>query len=262
MKQSPILNHAIESFEHGLQHYLDGTPRSRKFALLHIDQAIELVLKERAVQLGKSIYKSDGTTLTIHETFSSLKQLSIPERPRLEELHDLRNTVQHKGLTPDSDSTRFYVEVAYNFFKRFLDHELNTPLDQAIPTTYRALMEGQPVIETSEVITILQSALRADSPAEKILTGFTALNRLVDLISDPAITKSSFRGTLRKAAEARGVGYKELKLYLADIMRLRNEIIHSDYEPTDEEAQMFFSALEGVFKSVGLDWKQKLVQAK
>ena len=36
--------HASESFEHGLEHYLDGAERSRKFAILHIDQAIELFL--------------------------------------------------------------------------------------------------------------------------------------------------------------------------------------------------------------------------
>jgi hypothetical protein len=100
LKQSPIFKHAIESFEHGLEHYLDGTEKSRKFGLLHIDHAIELLLKERCVRLGKSIYKNDGTTLTIHETFRSLSNsnVSVPEQPRLEELHDLRNTIQHKGL--------------------------------------------------------------------------------------------------------------------------------------------------------------------
>ena len=72
MKQSPMFLHAVESFEHGLQHHLDGTTKSRKFALLHIDQAIELFLKEKVVRLGKSIYKSDGTTLNLHEVFKSL----------------------------------------------------------------------------------------------------------------------------------------------------------------------------------------------
>ena len=115
--RSPMLHHAFESFEHGLQHYIDGTEQSRKFALLHLDQAVELFLKEKIVRLGKSIYKTDGTTLTLHESFSSLKTLNIPERPRLEEVHDLRNTVQHKGLTPDHSSTEFYVKIVYEFVK-------------------------------------------------------------------------------------------------------------------------------------------------
>ena len=50
--------------------------------MLHIDQAIELLLKEKVVQIGKSIYKSDGTTLSLHETFSSLRDMKLPgKRP-------------------------------------------------------------------------------------------------------------------------------------------------------------------------------------
>jgi hypothetical protein len=77
-----MFQHAVESFEHGLEHYLDGSQKGRKFALLHIDQAIELLLKEKVVQIGKSIYKSDGTTLSLHETFSSLRDMKLPgKRP-------------------------------------------------------------------------------------------------------------------------------------------------------------------------------------
>ena len=78
MKQSPMFKHAIESFQHGLEHYLEGSERSRKFALLHIDQAVELMLKEKIVQLGKSIYKSNGSTLSMHEALKSLKELKLP----------------------------------------------------------------------------------------------------------------------------------------------------------------------------------------
>ncbi len=45
---SPLLRSAFEVLEHGLYHYLrSSTPKDMKFALLHIDQAIELLLKER-----------------------------------------------------------------------------------------------------------------------------------------------------------------------------------------------------------------------
>lgn len=70
--QSPMFTHAIESFEHALEHYVDGTTRGSKFAILHVDHAIEPCLKEKAVSLGKSIYKSDGQTLSMHEKFNSL----------------------------------------------------------------------------------------------------------------------------------------------------------------------------------------------
>jgi hypothetical protein len=141
---SPMLRHALESFEHGVFHYLDGTELSRKFALLHIDHAIELILKEKVAQTGQSIFRKDGKTIGIHEAYSALesKNVTILEKPRLEDLHDFRNIVQHKGLTPDEHTTEFYVTEAYRFMKRFLTEELGIRLASILPRPYITAMEG------------------------------------------------------------------------------------------------------------------------
>ena len=75
-----MLRHAFESFEHGLLHYLEGTELGRKFALLHIDHAIELILKEKVVRTGQSIYRKDGKTITVHEAYAALVNIPIPEK--------------------------------------------------------------------------------------------------------------------------------------------------------------------------------------
>jgi len=247
-----MFNHAIESFEHGLQHYLDGTQRSRKFALLHLDQAVELILKEKIVHLGKSIYKSDGTTLTLHESFSSLKSLDIPERPRLEEVHDLRNTVQHKGLTPDQPATEFYVKVLYEFVKRFLYEELDTNIESIIDARYRALMEGMPIPEINEVKTIFENAKMSLTSSEKILSGYAAMQRAVNFLSKPESGIRSFRSTFRSVASSRGFSREKIKPYLDTIMRLRNKVVHSEYSPSDDEAQQFLDACENILNFVGI----------
>ncbi|MHB0966518.1 MAG: hypothetical protein ACYC36_08700 [Bellilinea sp.] len=146
---SPVLRHAMESFEHGVFHYLDGTEISRKFAFLHIDHAIELILKEYVVRLGESLYRKDGKTIGLYDAYSILetKGVFIPEKPRLEDLHDFRNIVQHKGLTPDEQTTEFYVIVAYKFVKRFLHDELALELDLYLPHAYTRTMEGVETIE-------------------------------------------------------------------------------------------------------------------
>ena len=47
-KPSPLFKSSIESLVHGLEHYLrSDTAIDSKFAILHIDQSIELILKER-----------------------------------------------------------------------------------------------------------------------------------------------------------------------------------------------------------------------
>ena len=83
---SPILRHSLESFEHGVFHYLDNTELGRKFALLHVDHSIELMLKEKVVRLGQSIYRKDGKTIGAHEAYTALESsnISVPEKPRLE----------------------------------------------------------------------------------------------------------------------------------------------------------------------------------
>ena len=253
-KLSPMFKHAIESFEHGLEHYLDSSPKSRKFALLHIDQSIELILKEKIVRIGKSIYKSDGSTLNLYESFKSLKELKLPEQPRIEELHDLRNTVQHKGLTPDLESTKFYVEEAYSFFRRFLIDELDTPLDQTIQKNYIALMDGQPLTEASEAEDIFRNAVQSNNPTERIMYGYNALNSLIASINEREIKPGGFRGTIRRIAESRGHSYSAIKVFLADIMRIRNQAVHSDHVPTDEEAEQFINSLGSLLKIIGYDW--------
>jgi len=141
---SPILRHALESFEHGVFHYLDDTEIGRKFALLHIDHSIELILKEKVARLGQSIFKKDGKTIGVYDAYTILENhsISIPEKPRLEDLHDFRNIVQHKGLTPDEHTTEFYITVAYNFVKRFLHDEMGIELDTYLPRPYIRAMEG------------------------------------------------------------------------------------------------------------------------
>lgn len=269
MKHSPMFKHAIESFEHGLEHFLDGTERSRKFALLHIDHSIELMLKEKCVQLGKSIYKSDGTTLGIHEVFSSLgkSQIAIPEQPRLEELHDLRNTVQHKGLIPDALTAQFHVEIAYDFIKRFLEKEMSTPLDEVLPKRYRILMEGleEPAKEGPEESSIQGSALpailaaaleeawKAENPSSKIIAGYSVLQQTVRTLaaSIAGDEKVKFRGTLRNAAVSHGIPQKSIDDACIPIFVLRGQVLKGDYEATEEDALVYLRAVESILKMVG-----------
>jgi hypothetical protein len=252
MKQSPMFQHAVESFEHGLEHYLDGSDKGRKFALLHIDQAIELLLKEKVIQIGKSIYKSDGTTLSLHETFSSLKDKKLPERPRLEELHELRNTIQHKGLTPDAYSTQFYVEVAYEFFKRFLNDELSIDCNAFLLSKHRALMEGQPPETSTDAKASFENALRASSPLEMILYGYGALSLAARNLDDSRPENPSIRRAFRKLASEKGLKTESISRRIDVVHSLRNRVVHSAYVATTEEASEFLETTRMLLQVAGV----------
>ncbi len=139
-KLSPLLRSAVEVLEHGLWHFFrSDTTTDMKFALLHIDQAIELLLKEKVREGGKSIYKNPRETITIWGAYEILtKELacSIPERPDLELLHEERNNIQHKYANPSPDDAAFHVDHAVKFIKRFLKDDLNLDIADFVPSEF------------------------------------------------------------------------------------------------------------------------------
>ncbi len=110
-----------------------------KFALLHVDQAIELLLKER-VRLGKqSIYKNPKETITMYGAYDILEnklKCSIPEKPDLELLHEERNNIQHKYANPSPEDAAFHVQNAMKFVARFVKEELKIELADFLPSEF------------------------------------------------------------------------------------------------------------------------------
>lgn len=251
-----MLRHAIESFEHGIFHYLDKTDIGRKFSLLHIDHAIELIVKEKLLRLGKSIYKNDGKTLSIHEAFNSIeKETSIPERPRLEDLHDLRNTVQHKGLALDELTTEFYVTEGYNFIKRFLNEELGTSVTELLPLTYIKAMEGissMPSHLPAEIKSRLQEAERLYSSADYEMSVVAAYVAYEITLRNIANSDERFFSPMKS------IGYlvesnkldKETALKFKVVANLRNKAVHTGNPITKEQARKALDVLNEIISTL------------
>jgi len=128
---SPILRSALEVAEHGLWHFFrSDTAIDQKFAILHLDQAIELLLKERVRASGTSIYRNPKETISIWGAYEVLDNLGckIPERADLELLHEERNSIQHKYSNPSPEDAGFHVENAVRFIARFLRDELGVDI--------------------------------------------------------------------------------------------------------------------------------------
>ncbi len=139
-KLSPLLRSAFEVLEHGLWHFLRSTTTTdMKFALLHVDQAIELLLKEKVRSGGKSIYKNPKETISIWGAYNILEQdlnCVILEKPDLELLHEERNSIQHKYANPSPEDASFHVDRAMQFINRFVKDELGLELSDYIASEY------------------------------------------------------------------------------------------------------------------------------
>lgn len=139
-KLSPILRSAFEVLNHGLWHFFrSNTAKDMKFALLHVDQAVELLLKERVRAGGKSIYKNPKETITIlgaYEILNNELHITIPEKADLELLHEERNNIQHKYANPNADDAAFHIGKAMGFIRRFLTDELKLDIKDHVPSEY------------------------------------------------------------------------------------------------------------------------------
>ncbi len=125
---SPLLRSAFEVLNHGLWHFFRSTTTAdMKFALLHVDQAVELLLKERVRAGRRSIYKNPKETISIWGAYDVLTDdlhVAIPERADLELLHEERNNIQHKYANPSPEDAAFHIEKAMAFIRRFVRDEL------------------------------------------------------------------------------------------------------------------------------------------
>jgi hypothetical protein len=136
---SPLLRSAFEVLNHGLWHFFrSDTTTDMKFALLHVDQAIELILKERVRAGGKSIYKNPKETISMYGAYEALQamQVQIPERADLELLHEERNSIQHKYANPNAEDAAFHIEKAIEFICRFVGDELKLDVKEYVSAEF------------------------------------------------------------------------------------------------------------------------------
>jgi hypothetical protein len=112
--------------------------RELKFALLHVNQAVELILKECVRANGKSIYKNPKETITIWGAYEILSTLNvpIPERPNLEMLHEERNSIQHKYANLSAEDAAFHIDNAMRFIRRFLNSALKVDINDYVSAEY------------------------------------------------------------------------------------------------------------------------------
>lgn len=128
---SPLFVSAIELLAHATELYGQGNERKYKFVVLHLANAIELILKDRLIDAGVSIYQQKRShTISIWDAFDKLQKqkVNIPERPIIELLIDDRNTIQHRFGFPDAETVYFYLKRVIAFFRRFLDDEYGVAL--------------------------------------------------------------------------------------------------------------------------------------
>ena len=129
--RSPLFISAAELLIHSVELFRQVDERKYKFIVLHLANAVELILQDRLIDAGESIYESGKpVTINIWKALDTLKKLhvKIPERPVIELLIEDRDTVQHRLGFPELKAVYTYLDTVAAFFKRFLREEYGVDL--------------------------------------------------------------------------------------------------------------------------------------
>lgn len=133
--ESPLFQSSLELFGHSIEHFNWGTEKDRKFVILHLANAVELIFKDLLLDLGESIYKNPKETITVTGSIKVLteeKKILIPNLNKLELLIDERNSLQHRYGFPNELTTIFYMEATHSFFREFLKKNYDLNIDEVI----------------------------------------------------------------------------------------------------------------------------------
>ena len=133
--ESPLFQSSMELLGHSFSHFNSTKELDRKLVILHLANAVELILKDLVLDFGESIYKGPKETITIHGCIKILQEkgFNIPFLNKIELLIDERNALQHRFGSPNKLTTIFYMNIAQDFFKEVLNNHYSQNYDEVIP---------------------------------------------------------------------------------------------------------------------------------
>lgn len=126
--RSPVFISAAELLIHSVELFrqVETDDRTYTFIVLHLANAVELLLQDRLIDAGESIYDSGKSTkISIWKVLDALRKLrvQIPERSMIEFLLEDRETIQYRPGRPDLKTVYYYLDEVTAFFKRFVRDE-------------------------------------------------------------------------------------------------------------------------------------------
>jgi uncharacterized protein YutE (UPF0331/DUF86 family) len=254
IETSPIFTNSLEIMEHAIEHLKTKSPRDMRLAVLHADNALELLLKELARLNGIRLIDKKGHSISYYDCVDKLEEkgIKIPGLPDIDILHDERNAIYHLGSQPDEKKTDWLVyKVALNLFNRICLDEFKYDI-----TTFSKEFNLSSNIEHEIELTDSEITNRYQKDALKTFNdGAFNASIVFSYMAIEVFLREKIPLDLRQ-------GPRQLQRLIKDdliseeemheIVSLRNSrnlIVHGGYSPTREEAK---AALEISRKTIGI----------
>ncbi|MGV8900309.1 MAG: hypothetical protein ACOH2B_13845 [Burkholderiaceae bacterium] len=256
--ESPLFQSAMELFGHSLTHYNGKNELDRKLVILHLANAVELILKDLVLDAGESIYKSPKETITIHGCLVALdsKGIKLPFLNKIELLIDERNALQHRFGSPNQLTSIFYMNIVQAFFKEVLKKNYGLDYDEVIDQfsdeqALAAFKLSEP--SNDQELEKLQELAKLH-PLGALLSAWSYWERTTeDFMESVGLNFGPRRSLAMELPRGRldryGVSFPEDLLEKIDGMRrIRNMAAHGHTEPSRDDVVNTIKIIERVEK--------------
>ncbi len=132
-EKSPLFISSMELLGHALELLEMNDDKKYKFIVLHLSNAVELLLKDMVIDIGQSIFDSNNkNTIVVWKAFSILEShgVQIKQRPHIEILIDDRNVIQHKFGYPSRETVLYYIEFVIDLFRSCMHERYSIEFDE------------------------------------------------------------------------------------------------------------------------------------
>jgi hypothetical protein len=251
--ESPLFQSAMELLGHSISHYNGKKELDRKLLILHLANAVELILKDLVLDSGESIYKNAKETITIQGCLSSLKEknVSLPFLNKIELLIDERNALQHRFGSPNELTSIFYMNISQEFFKSVLKQHYSQDYDEIISqftdeVDLVAFKLGAP--ENDQELEKLQELAKIH-PLGALLSAWSYFEKNADQFSKEIGLDYRRRPFVMELHSNRlerfGIEVPDDLRYKVDkIRKIRNMSAHGRAEPTIEDVKSTIEIIE------------------
>lgn len=257
---SPLFHSALELLAHAIEHYAAGQDRDRKFMVLHLANAAELLLKDCMLDAQKSIYRNPKETKSVYAVMEELEEagISIPRKHFLEILIDERNNIQHRFGSQSEIMAKWYMDRMIEFFDAFMEDRFGVNLrgqlgamlgKDVLQYVYPDIADRQPLITARQIAKL--------HPSAAVLTAWIEVENKVKELGAKAVRAgiSPKEGpSLRHAIPAETLEYlsealpsQAPKTVLKEFMRLeiaRTLIVHGTKALDEKEARKLIDQTE------------------
>ena len=255
---SPLMKSALEVLGHSIEHFVAGSTKDHRLAVLHLAQSVELAAKAVLVEHNIPIYdaKDGSRTLPWRQCMTHLAgiwdvQVS-PQLARLDLLMDERNAMQHRFGTVDQLTIDYHLGSVFRFMEELLNREYGADLHEFLRTSLSAEVWRRCRYvkdETRAKIERAETLVASGDATSGLLEAFSALDsatqakaRRLDA-GQPRSTLDALMKFGTHLAEAGRVNKKQVGA-LAEVYRLRNAAIHANEGPSTEKVTAAIQSVE------------------